>query len=236
MKEVLVLKVGTSTIVDNKADRLDQGSFERIGEQINRLRSTGHGVVMVSSAARRRLPHVGWRGVVQAWSEAVGEEVDDFLLTERELDTENGCDELVAAVHAGRIALANADDDSLRAGSRYRSNDLVGARLGLHALGAGFNVQYGMLSDVHGVYADIGDHGSVISAVDVAAHRHLAGGVGSKGATGGMATKFDAAAETTAEGIRTWVAHGRESSIELAMAGLHGTTFSRADQGTERAQ
>lgn len=226
MKEILVLKVGTSTLIDNETNRLDPASFERIGKQVSKLRSDGRSVLIVSSAARKRLPQVGWSGVVQAWSEAIGEDVCDFLLTEQDLDVESGCGRLIATAYAGRAALANADDDRLHTGSRYRSNDLVGARLGLHALEAGFSVQYGMLSDVHGVYADVNDHSSVISVVDVEHHRHLAGGAGSSGATGGMATKFDAAAITTAAGIQTWVAHGRESSIELAVAGLQGTMFS----------
>lgn len=229
MKEVLVLKVGTSTIVDNETGRLDHASFERISQQVNELQCTGYGVLLVSSAVRKRLPHVGWDNVVRAWSEGLGEQVHGLLLTERELDTKGGCKEVVSAGRAGRIALANADDDRLLPGSQYRSNDLVGARLALHVLGDGNNVQYGMLSDVHGVYADVDDRTSLKRIVDIKAHRHLAG---SKGATGGMTAKFDAASITIAAGIRTWIAHGRESSIELAMTGLQGTTFSSVDQRT----
>ena len=236
MKEVLVLKIGTSTIVDETTSRLDQGSFERIGEQISKLRSIGHGVVVVSSAARKRLPHVGWGGVVQAWSEAIGEDVHDFLLAERELDSEGGCNKVITAIRAGRIALANADDDRLQRGSQYHSNDLVGARLARHVLEDGHRVQYGMLSDVWGVYADIDDSTSLMRVADIEAHRHFAGGPGSRGATGGMTTKFDAAAITTAAAIQTWVAHGRESSIELAMAGMQGTMFSCPDQQIGVAQ
>src|SRR5688572_3150878 len=101
MKEFVVLKVGTSTIVNEGAETLDHTSIERIGRQVQKLRSIGCGVLIVSSAARKRLPRVGWTGVVQAWSSAIGEELDSFLLTDKELDADGGCHDGIAAVCAG---------------------------------------------------------------------------------------------------------------------------------------
>ncbi|HTE58204.1 MAG TPA: hypothetical protein VK694_05670 [Verrucomicrobiae bacterium] len=227
MSEVLVLKVGTSTIVED--DCLDQTSVEGIARQIDKIRLTGRGVILVSSAARKQLPDVGWEGVLEVWDANTQHQTEGYLLTDHQLDSENGCGHVIAAARAGRIAVTNAHDDRLAKESRYVSNDLVGAAIATQASGMGVRARFGMLTDVHGVLSDLSDPSSVISTIDdIDAYRQLAGDTNSSGATGGMVTKFDAAALTTAAGIETWIAHGRaDNAIEQAMNGQIGTTFRR---------
>lgn len=243
LKEMLVLKVGTSTLVEG--GQLDKASFGRIGRQIGELQMRGCGTLLVTSGVRNRLPYLGWRHVVETWRDAiggiggvgeVGGEVKDFLLTEEQLDAAGGCDFVVAAVQAGHVAITNAHDEVLPAGSQYASNDLVGARLAMHASGLGLAARYVMLSDVHGVYDDMRRRTVISTIHDVDEYRHLAGGTSTFGATGGMATKFTAAAITTAAGIETHIAHGRtENAALLAVAGEIGTRFTIKQQATQEA-
>ena len=228
IQEVLVLKVGTSTLVSEDSNTLDTASFERIGKQLDRVRAAGRGVILVSSAARKRLPSVGWQRIVQLWDNATATTTENFLLADHELDTAGGCARLLHAALAGRLAIVNAHDDVLVEGSPYVSNDLVGAAIARHVAGAGLAVELGMLSDVPGVLADINDHSSVIPTIhNLEAYRHLAGTTASSGAAGGMTTKFDAAQLVASAGAETWIAHGRvENAVELAMTGQIGTRFS----------
>ena len=80
---------------------------------------------------------------------------------------------------------------------------------------------------VDGVLADVADPNSVGPAIDdFDTHLHLAGGAGSDGATGGMATKFEAARLATTLGVQTWIAHGRvDGVIQEAINGQAGTQF-----------
>jgi glutamate 5-kinase len=220
MNDALVLKVGTSTLVhraENGTDQLDIASFERIGRQVDELVESGCGVVLVSSGARKRLPNVGWDGVVDAWDIAIGADTRDFLLTERELDTYHGCRDVISIARMGGVAIVNANDPILAEASPYRNNDIVAAtiaeKIGWALFGKG-NVQLGILSDISGVLADIDDPNSIIHVIDdLDAHQHLAGGTGIEGATGGMRTKFEAARIAMKCGIRTWVAHGRTDDV-----------------------
>jgi glutamate 5-kinase len=232
MSDALVLKVGTSTLVrpgEGVADEIDVASFERIGRQVDRVVQSGRGVVLVSSGARKRLPDVGWGGVVDAWGRAIGTGIRDFLLTEQELDTPAGCFDILAAIRLGGVAVVNANDPVLAETSRYRNNDIVAATLAGHVGRAflGKDVQLGILSDVGGVLANIDDPYSVIPVIqDLDAYWHLAGGAGSEGATGGMETKFEAARIAAGYDIRTWVAHGRtDNSVHDALRGSGGTHF-----------
>lgn len=96
IRDVLVVKVGTSTLTETQTDgseRLDSESFQRIGKQIVELQDSGTHVVLVSSAAitagmaatgltarpdkatgmheLQRLASIGWRGVMNEWSGAL---------------------------------------------------------------------------------------------------------------------------------------------------------------------
>lgn len=233
LNEALVLKVGTSTLVhpdEYGADQLDLASFSRIGQQIDEVVAGGRGVVLVSSGARRRLPDVGWDGVVDTWCGALQTEAQDFLLTDEELDAYQGCRDVLAVARLGGVAVVNANDPVLPEGSVYRNNDIVAATLaeqiGWALFGRG-NVQLGILSDIDGVLADVDDPLSVIRRIDdLDAYEHLAGGTGSEGATGGMRTKFEAARIALKCGVNTWIAHGRtDNVIHQALQGSAGTHF-----------
>jgi glutamate 5-kinase len=231
VENALVLKVGTSTIVHETGgiDQLDTDSFVRIGRQVDMVAAGGRRVILVSSGARRRLPTAGWHGVVHAWDAATSTRTQDFLFTDKHLDGSDGWRRAFDVARMGSVAIVNANDVELIVDSPYRNNDLLAATLAVHigSVIGHSNVQLGMLSDVPGVLTNIDNPDSIIPMIeDLDVHLHLAGGVGSNGATGGMATKFEAARLATTSGVRTWIAHGRiDGVIEQAMMGHAGTQF-----------
>jgi glutamate 5-kinase len=234
----LVLKVGTSTIVERRGDgrdQLDFASFQRIGPQIDEVVDSGRGVILVSPSARQRLPGVGWDGVYRVWDESIAAPTESFQLTDAQLNTPVGCREVFAVAAMGGVAVVNAHDDVLIPRSPYRNNDIVGATLtahaGHHAFGKG-DTELGMLSDVSGVLADIRDPHSVIPVIDdLDAYQHLAKGTETEGAIGGMDTKFMAVRIVRVCGRKAWIAHGRaEDVVQQALSGLTGSHFPVREQ------
>jgi glutamate 5-kinase len=235
MNDMLVLKVGTSTLVHQSpegTEQLDRASFGHIGRQIDDTVRSGRGVVLVSSGIRQRLPEVGWGRVVAAWEEALIAQTEDFLLLDGDFDSLSG-HKLFACARMGKVAIVN-DHPALPEGSVYRNNDIVAAALAKQigqVLDKGC-VQLGILSDVNGVLADVTNPDSVIRVIDdIDAYEHLANGTSAFGATGGMKTKFRAARIALEGDAETWIAHGRqEDSVLRALQGTAGTRFVREAQ------
>jgi glutamate 5-kinase len=161
MKELLVLKVGTSTLVHEKdgVEQLDTDSFARIGQQIGEVVASGRGVILVSSGARKRLPGIGWNGVVNAWDGAIRANTQDFLFTDEHLDSLDRWLGAFDVARMGGVAIVNANDPKLPEGSSYHNNDILAATLAGHIrwLLGHHSVQLGMLSDIDGVLADVSD-------------------------------------------------------------------------------
>lgn len=112
-KEVLVIKVGSSLLVNEQEDgtkHLDKGSFRRIGHQICSLTEQGYGVITVTSGSMaagqavtgstrkfdrtkaddwadlQRFAGIGWPHILGAWRDAVGGHVTASMqLTRNEL-------------------------------------------------------------------------------------------------------------------------------------------------------
>lgn len=159
LHEVLVIKVGTSSLVDvdeRGRERLDAVSFRRIGQQVVELYEDGVEVVLVSSGAvaaamirkgmRRRpdwktegpllsaLSGAGWGAVVSEWEEALAPRgVSPMLLTQTGLSAYH--DRLAVprtirgSLMLGDVPLVNANDALSYHGSGLQCNDQLAATL-----------------------------------------------------------------------------------------------------------
>jgi glutamate 5-kinase len=138
---VVVVKVGTNTMLRHEDGRevLDHACFQRICQQVLRLRKRGYNITIVSSGAvtagmevahaavrpkgdeampeMQRLATIGWRRVLNAWDAALGEDVlsGEILITRRELSLDTPeHDEALRTVHAllahGDIPILNEND------------------------------------------------------------------------------------------------------------------------------
>jgi glutamate 5-kinase len=260
IKDVLVVKVGTSTLTQKHTDgseRLDVASFERIGKQLAELQSGGLGIVLVSSAAitagmtetglfvrpsrtthmneLQRLASIGWRHVMNAWSDAMAEKtIGELLLTQRELNLASERDELLRVTHTllshGNIAVANENDAITHEEIAFGDNDSLAATFAAQikrsALFSG-RVRLVVLTDVDGVYTDKNDSSTIIRHIaNLKEYLYLADGAGSRNGTGGMVTKFEAARIAMQYGVEMFIANGRQENVlHNALNGEAGTRF-----------
>ncbi len=184
----------------------------------------------------QRLSSIGWRPLLNAWDEALlGRVTGSLQLTKRELDLlRPERSEAVRTTYSllthGNTPVANENDAITHAEIEFGDNDTLAATYAVHLGNSalfGANIRLVLLSDVHGVYRDRHDPSTIIRVIDdVAKYEHLAGGEGSKNATGGMKTKFPAAKIVTQAGIEMWITHGRtDNAIQRALSGEIGTKF-----------
>lgn len=111
INNVLIVKVGTTTLVNKGSDgseRLSPGAFKQIGAQLLKFKRKGRPVIVVTSAAitagmaktgtrqrpdkvaempeLQRLASIGWREVLNQWDVAMpGQIIGELLLTKRDL-------------------------------------------------------------------------------------------------------------------------------------------------------
>ncbi len=193
---VLVLKVGTNTLVERTVDgseRLDKASFERLGRQVLELQDAGQSIVIVSSAAitagmvevglksrstemseLQRLASIGWRHVLNAWDSALRRKtIGELLLTQRELGMSTERDEALRVTYTllkhGDIAVANENDAITHEEIAFGDNDTLAATYAAQISRSslfGSNVRLVLLSDIDGVYGDVNDASSVIATID----------------------------------------------------------------------
>ncbi len=170
INDVLVLKVGTNTLIEKQADgseRLDTDSFERIGRQVLALKEQGRHVVIVSSAAitagmvetglqsrpskdtempeLQRLASIGWRLVLNSWGEALQpSHIGELLLTRHELELDSERDEVLRVTHAlcghGDTPVANENDVIAHQEIAFGDNDTLSA---LFAAQIGYSALFG---------------------------------------------------------------------------------------------
>jgi glutamate 5-kinase len=158
-QNILVLKVGTSTLAKNDARRgivLDIDAFDRIAQQVLSLQSEGYGIVIVSSAAitagmshtntatrpskvsqmseLQRMASIGWRLILNTWAEAfAGKTIGELLITKRELDLTEERTELTGVIHQllahGDICIVNENDAITHDEIAFGDNDTLAAHL-----------------------------------------------------------------------------------------------------------
>lgn len=238
-------------------EQLDEASFLRIGSQLRRMQRDGVGVVLVSSGAitaglvhtqtpsrtraefsmpqLQRLASIGWRHVLNRWSTALGDmTIGELLLTRRELGSSNERQEALHVIHAllahGDIAIINENDAITHEEIAFGDNDTLAATLAVALRQSTLftnDIRLVLLTDVDGVYAELGDHRSCIKDVyETTDLAHLAGKSRTAHGTGGMHTKFQAAAIATSAGMDMWIANGRKDNVlALTLRGETGTHF-----------
>lgn len=257
---VLVIKVGTSTLTKTQANGqviLDIESFQRLGEQIIELRKNGYHIVIVSSAAitagmvdigltarpdaskdmpnLQRLASIGWRHILNAWSDALSNiTIGELLLTNRELESRNEEAEALRVSYElmshGNIPVINENDAIAHEEIAFGDNDTLAAIFTSKIKQSGLfgdNVSLIILSDIHGVYKDVTDEQSIIKEIDnISAYQNSAQNSSGTLGTGGMITKFAAAKIIHQCGADMYIANGRtENGIERAINKEIGTHF-----------
>jgi glutamate 5-kinase len=253
VKKLIVIKVGTSTLVRTVkgVERLDGDSFRRIARQVRSLRRLGYDVVLVSSgavtagmvrvgvrqrplddiAALQRFASLGWHEVLGKWSDALSMSVGGVLLTRHSLSLKGERAEFQRVTSrlllAGDVPIINENDVITHEEIAFGDNDTLAATVAVR-LRQGYDATHlVILSDVHGVYRDKMNPATVIPVVErVEDVLSVAGGSGSPYGRGGMTTKLEAARIATEAGVVLHVAHGRtEHAVERALTGSIGTTF-----------
>lgn len=242
MKELLVIKVGTSTLVD-AVGNFDDQSFYNISEQIKEQREQGREVALVTSGAisaganqigRTRgefsgdidklsaLAAIGQVPLMKKWSGYLEPLVSaQNLITPRELqDTQEGTAyirKLVATLAIGAVPIVNENDavadDEIKIGDNDRLSALVAARIQYVGI---WNVRLLILSDVNALYDK--SSGTEIRVVeDIASAAQYVFAHESEHGVGGMATKLQAAGIARTAGVETTLGNGREKNIIKAM-------------------
>lgn len=255
MKDLLVVKVGTSSLVGENG-KLDKAQFESIATQIARLKD--YDVLLVTSAAisagaedknidRREfvsdietlqyLASVGQVPLMERWRDAFAEhsvKAAQFLITAYELSQEH---ERVPFVHAiaktlefGDIPVINENDATAIEEIKYGDNDRISALVAVEVMKLG-RWQKGkvlLLSDIDGFYRNYGeDNQTLLKVVNSNDDvAHMANGSGSHHGSGGMQTKLEAARIASGHGLELIIGNGRHKDvIDQALQGIVGTRF-----------
>jgi len=231
----VVVKVGSSLLVDADKGRLNRAWLESFAADVAALRKRGQEVILVSSGAialgRRHLglgagklkleesqaaAAVGQIRLAHAYKELLDTHeitVAQILLTlgdteqrRRYLNARGTLNTLLAL---GAVPVINENDTVATAEIRYGDNDRLAARVA-QMTGADCLV---LLSDIDGLYtANPNDdpHAEFICRVlDISpAIEAMAGGVGSDMGTGGMQTKIAAAKIAVGAGCHLCIAKG----------------------------
>ena len=232
----IVIKVGSSLLVDGALGAVRQAWLESLASDIAALHGRGASVVVVSSGAIAlgrtiaRLPKgtlkledsqasaaIGQIALASEWSRALAEKgivAGQVLLTLQ--DTEERRRYLNARATLGRlfsiraIPIINENDTVATSEIRYGDNDRLAARVATMA-SADLLI---LLSDVAGLY-DLPPHRNAharfLPVVDRVTPEieAMAGGAGSDLSRGGMRTKIEAARIATAAGTHMVIADGR---------------------------
>lgn len=250
MGDRIVVKLGTNTLCD--ADGLpDLDLMAAIAQQVHRLRSDGHQVLLVSSGAigfgrsilklpelpldvpmRQACAAVGQHHLMKAWDTALGRHKipvaqvlvtsNTFQMRRRYVDLHN-CIE--ALLRVGAVPIFNENDtiSTEEIDAMFTDNDRLGA---LVAARVQADV-YVMLSDVAGLYdrAPSEEGATLIRRVPRVDDVMALGGPAGKRGRGGMASKLESARELTQAGVEVAIGYGREPNILLSLTDWPGTWF-----------
>ncbi|MBE6112604.1 MAG: glutamate 5-kinase [Peptococcaceae bacterium] len=235
----IVVKVGTSTLT-HKNGKLNLEQIEKLVRQLSDLRNQGKDVVLVSSGAigagmgklnleerpktipeKQAVAAVG-QGILLHIYEKIfseyGQATAQLLLTKADLEHRqrflNGRNTLLTLLRLGVIPIVNENDTVAFEEIKFGDNDTLAALVGT-LIDADLVI---LLTDIDGFYD--GDprknkQAKRISVVEVIDEQieSLAGSVGSKFGSGGMATKITAASIAVNAGIPLMIAHGAEDHI-----------------------
>ena len=232
----IVVKVGSSLVVDSARGAVKQVWLKALVEDIAALHRRGANVLVVSSGAialgrtvaglakgalkledSQASAAIGQIALASAWSQALhnhGIVAGQVLVTLQ--DTEERRRYLNARATLGRliamraIPVINENDTVATSEIRYGDNDRLAARVATMAT-ADLLI---LLSDVAGLYdspPSCDAHARLLPVVDKVTPEieAMAGGAGSELSRGGMRTKIEAARIATAAGTHMVIADGR---------------------------
>lgn len=253
-KKLIIIKVGTNTLVDHDYDTLHHDVFARISMEIRELQHQGHAVVLVSSGAisagilgdAKKREHIndvtelqryaarGWDTVVQKWKDHIGDtRVSSTLLTKRELHDDamraQICKVILCCLSHGDTFLVNENDTISNDEITFGDNDQLATELAiaLQKEQVFSSIQLVLLTNTNGIYADIHDASSrieVVRSIDDVI-RHI-NDAGDTHSRGGMGSKLRAATRATQHNIQVFIADGRATdSIHQTLAHKSGTYF-----------
>lgn len=253
-KNLIIIKVGTNTLVDHDYDALHHDVFARISMEIRELQAKGNDVILVSSGAisagilndAKKREHVsdvtelqryaarGWDVVVQKWKDHIGDtHVSSTLLTKRELHDETMrqqiCKVITCCLSHGDVFLVNENDTISNDEITFGDNDQLAAELAIALQKEDtFNtIKLILLTNTNGLYRDINDESSRIETVYSIADvaQHIVDSDDTH-SRGGMNSKLIAAERATVNGIETFIGNGRETRvIQGTLARKVGTRF-----------
>jgi glutamate 5-kinase len=261
-----VLKFGTNLLTAG-GDHLDIGYMSGLVRQVAELVRGGMEIIVVSSGAvaagqyklgkrnlkglpfKQVLASVGQSRLMKVYEDLFDEHgitVAQALLTRQDISDRagylNARNTLLALMELSVVTVVNENDvvaiDELDAG-RFGDNDHLSAMVASLVDADALII----LSDIAGLYtADPHAHPEACLVPEVTCINRevemMASGTASKGGTGGMLTKIDAARQATAAGISVIIASGREENIipRLMSGEAVGTRFLPSSSKRESRQ
>ncbi|MFZ1360560.1 MAG: hypothetical protein WAS27_00810 [Candidatus Saccharimonadales bacterium] len=253
-KELIIIKVGTNTVVDHDYDTLHHDVFSNISTEIRELQEEGYDVVLVSSGAvsagvlsdAKKREHVdstvelqryaarGWDILVQNWKTHLGSEcVSSTLLTKRELHNEpmraQICQVILCCLSHGDTFLVNENDTISNDEITFGDNDQLATELAiaLQKEAVFSSITLVLLTNTNGLYADINNTSSRITTVHPGddVSRYIIDSQDTH-SRGGMASKLYAATRASANNIEVYIADGRATNtVHQALTHTAGTRF-----------
>ena len=234
----LIVKVGSSLLMQGKDGSLNTAWMATLGEDLAAARARGQDVILVSSGAialgrgclglsdaplsleqSQAAAAAGQISLAHAWQEALspqGMTIAQILLTLEDTEQRrrylNARSTLNALLDLGAVPVINENDTVATQEIRYGDNDRLAARVTSMVSGDCLV----LLSDIDGLYSDanrIGDAKAHIAEIpditqDVLA---MAGENAGHFGSGGMKTKLQAARIATDAGASMILASGREA-------------------------
>ena len=255
MKELIIVKVGTTTLTD-ETGRLDEASFMNIANALKEEKERGADTMLISSAAitagaaelgidRRQyaddpdslsaLAASGQIPLMNRWSRYLEPcHVSQHLITPYELHTAEGdayITKLMAAFRLGLLPVANENDavadDEIKFGDNDRLMALIAVGLAKKAVWD--TIKPVILTDVDGLYtAEPSDPQAELirTVTDINDVAQFAVETDTVHNSGGMRTKLIAARMLLEEGVGMRLGYGRaEDPIGRLLHGAAGTYF-----------
>src|SRR5262244_1048066 len=242
----IVVKIGSSLLVDSGASRVNEDWLASLADDIARLHRDKRDVLVVSSGAIAlgravlRLPTgalkledsqaaaaVGQIALARAWSEALGAHAltaGQVLVTLGDTEERrrylNARSTIAKLLEWRSVPVINENDTVATTEIRYGDNDRLAARVAT-MMSADLLV---LLSDVDGLYdapPSQSANAQLIPVVEsiTAEIEAMAGDAGSELSRGGMQTKIEAAKLATHGGTHMVIASGRVAHPLAAIAG-----------------
>lgn len=254
----LVIKIGSSLLVDGAAGKLKSDWLAALCKDVATLRNEGRQVVLVSSGAialgRQALglrkgtlgleenqasAAVGQIGLAHAWEEhlrAQGLVAAQILLTFGDTEVRrrylNARDTIETLLRLGAVPVVNENDTVATTEIRYGDNDRLAARVAT-MVSADCLV---LLSDIDGLYSAPPQHDPdaafIAEVPDITPEiMAMAGDTGTELSRGGMVTKVQAAQIAVSAGTHMVIASGKEMNpvAKLANGGRCTWFLARTD-------